>query len=49
MLTGEFTMRRMKRLEPRIVEIVDAQLDAMAAAGPPATWSKASRCPSRRW
>lgn len=36
MLTGEFTMRRMKRLEPRIVEIVDAQLDAMAAAGSPA-------------
>lgn len=36
MLTGEFTMRRMKRLEPRIVEIVDAQLDEMAAAGPPA-------------
>lgn len=36
MLTGEFTMRRMKRLEPRIVEIVDGQLDAMAAAGSPA-------------
>lgn len=36
MLTPEFTIRRMKRLEPRIVEIVDAQLDAMAAAGPPA-------------
>ena len=29
MLTPEFTIRRMKRLEPRIVEIVDAQLDAM--------------------
>ena len=26
----------MKRLEPRIVEIVDAQLDAMEKAGPPA-------------
>lgn len=36
MLTAEFTIRRMKRLEPHIVEIVDAQLDAMAAAGPPA-------------
>jgi cytochrome P450 len=36
MLTAEFTIRRMNRLEPRIVEIVDAQLDAMAAAGPPA-------------
>ena len=36
MLTPEFTIRRMKRLEPRIVEIVDAQLDAMERAGPPA-------------
>lgn len=35
MLTPEFTIRRMKRLEPRIVEIVDEHLDAMAAAGPP--------------
>ncbi|WP_135452099.1 cytochrome P450 [Mycobacterium sp. DL99] len=35
MLTAEFTIRRMKRLEPRIVEIVAARLDAMAAAGPP--------------
>ncbi|OCB53070.1 cytochrome [Mycobacterium vulneris] len=35
MLTAEFTIRRMKRLEPRIVEIVDARLDAMATAGPP--------------
>jgi cytochrome P450 len=36
MLTGEFTVRRMKRLEPRIVEIVEQQLDEMEAAGPPA-------------
>ena len=36
MLTAEFTIRRMKRLEPRIVEIVDSQLDAMEKAGPPA-------------
>jgi cytochrome P450 len=36
MLTPEFTIRRMKRLQPRIVEIVDAQLDAMENAGPPA-------------
>ena len=36
MLTGEFTVRRMKRLEPRIVEIVDAHLDAMERAGAPA-------------
>jgi cytochrome P450 len=35
MLTPEFTIRRMKRLEPRISEIVDAQLDAMEKAGPP--------------
>ena len=32
MLTPEFTIRRIKRLEPRIVEIVDAQLDAMESA-----------------
>src|ERR1700761_4065720 len=36
MLTAEFTIRRMKRLEPRVVEIVDGQLDAMENAGPPA-------------
>src|SRR4029077_16607495 len=35
MLTAEFTIRRMKRLEPRVVEIVDAQLDAMEKPGPP--------------
>lgn len=35
MLTPEFTIRRMKRLEPRIVEIVTQHLDAMEAAGPP--------------
>ena len=36
MLTPEFTVRRMRRLEPRIVEIVDDHLDAMDKAGPPA-------------
>ncbi|MCG5432163.1 cytochrome P450 [Mycobacterium sp. MYCO198283] len=36
MLTGEFTVKRMKRLEPRIVEIVDEHLDAMARTGGPA-------------
>ena len=36
MLTPEFTVRRMRRLEPRIVDIVAEHLDAMAAAGPPA-------------
>lgn len=35
MLTPEFTIRRMKRLEPRIAEIVDQQLDAMETAGAP--------------
>lgn len=35
MLTGEFTVRRMAALQPRIIEIVDSHLDAMAAAGPP--------------
>ena len=36
LLTSEFTVRRMKRLEPRIVEIVDEHLDAMERAGAPA-------------
>ncbi|GAA2208194.1 cytochrome P450 [Nonomuraea monospora] len=36
MLTPEFTMRRMRRLEPRIRDIVAGHLDAMEAAGPPA-------------
>jgi cytochrome P450 len=36
MLTPEFTMRRMRRLEPRIVEIVEAALDDLERAGKPA-------------
>jgi cytochrome P450 len=36
MLTPEFTVRRMRRLEPRIVEIVEDHLDALARSGPPA-------------
>jgi cytochrome P450 len=36
LLTPEFTVRRMRRLEPRIVEIVDEHLDAMEKAGSPA-------------
>jgi cytochrome P450 len=36
MLTPEFTIRRMKRLEPRIRSIVDDHLNAMEAAGSPA-------------
>src|SRR6195952_3323473 len=35
LLTAEFTMRRMKRPEPRIVEIVDQHLDAMERLGAP--------------
>ena len=31
MLTPEFTIRRIQRLQPRIIEIVDAQLDALVA------------------
>ncbi|KNB49913.1 cytochrome P450 [Streptomyces caatingaensis] len=36
LLTGEFTVRRLKVLAPRIEAIVGERLDAMAAAGPPA-------------
>jgi cytochrome P450 len=36
MVTSEFTLRRMNRLEPRIVEIVDAALDDLEQAGRPA-------------
>jgi cytochrome P450 len=36
LLTGQFTVRRMKQLVPRIEEIVTEHLDAMVAAGPPA-------------
>ncbi|RSM78560.1 cytochrome P450 [Kibdelosporangium aridum] len=35
MLTGQFTVRRMKLLEPRIEQIVDEHLDAIIGAGPP--------------
>jgi cytochrome P450 len=36
MLTPEFTVRRMRRLEPRIAEIVDTALDDLERAGKPA-------------
>ncbi|MEU6646192.1 cytochrome P450 [Saccharomonospora sp. NPDC046836] len=36
MLTPEFTVRRIRRLEPRITEIVEAALDDLEAAGRPA-------------
>ncbi|TCP48635.1 cytochrome P450 [Tamaricihabitans halophyticus] len=35
-LTGQFTVRRMNQLQPRIQQIVDEHLEAMAASGPPA-------------
>ncbi len=35
LLTPEFTVRRMRRLEPRIREIVQEHLDAMERKGPP--------------
>jgi cytochrome P450 len=34
LLTPEFTMRKLRELEPRIVQIVDEQLDVLNAAGP---------------
>jgi oxidation protein CepG len=36
MLTPEFTVRRIRRLEPAIQGIIDERLDAMEATGPPA-------------
>ncbi|SEH00543.1 Cytochrome P450 [Nonomuraea solani] len=36
LLTGQFTVRRMNLLEPRIAEITTATLDAMLRTGPPA-------------
>ena len=34
LLTPEFTMRRLERLRPRVAEIIEQQLDVVAAAGP---------------
>ncbi|MCV7371120.1 cytochrome P450 [Mycolicibacterium arabiense] len=45
MLTPEFTIRRIKRLEPRITQIVDEHLDAMAAGGSPADLVEAFALP----
>jgi cytochrome P450 len=36
LLTGQFTVRRLQALAPRIERIVDRHLDALVAAGPPA-------------
>ncbi|QFY10802.1 cytochrome P450 [Nonomuraea phyllanthi] len=45
LLTGQFTVRRMRLLEPRIAEIIHERLDAMAAAGPPADLVQAFALP----
>jgi cytochrome P450 len=45
MLTPEFTIRRIMRLEPRITQIVDEHLDAMAAGGSPADLVEAFALP----
>ncbi|WP_214415323.1 cytochrome P450 [Sphaerisporangium fuscum] len=45
MLTGEFTMRRMRRLQPRIEAIVAEHLQAMEDAGPPADLVKSFALP----
>ena len=50
MLTPEFTMRRLNRLQPRIEAIVDRQLDAIEAAGPArGPGGPVRACRSRRW
>ncbi|MQA95385.1 MAG: cytochrome P450 [Streptosporangiales bacterium] len=45
MLTGAFTVRRVRTLEPQIAAIVRDHLDAMAAAGPPADLVQAFALP----
>ena len=46
MLTGEFTARRMTRLQPRIAEIVEQQFDEMERHGAPTDLVSRSPCPS---
>ena len=45
LLTGQFTVRRLKQLEPRIAEITASHLDAMAEAGPTADLVEAFALP----
>ncbi|MFD0205169.1 hypothetical protein [Saccharothrix carnea] len=45
LLTGQFTVRRMRQLEPRIERIVADHLDAMIAAGPGADLVRAFALP----
>lgn len=49
LLTGQFTVRRLRQLEARVREIAAERLDAMAAAGPPVDLVQASRSRSPRW
>ena len=46
---GEFTVKRMKALQPRIQQIVDDCLDAMLAGPGPRTWWRRSPSPCPRW
>ncbi|MEU7828311.1 MULTISPECIES: cytochrome P450 [unclassified Nonomuraea] len=45
LLTGQFTVRRMRLLEPRIEQVAAEHLDAMAAAGPPVDLVRAYALP----
>ncbi|MFG1690056.1 cytochrome P450 [Nonomuraea sp. NPDC049269] len=45
LLTGQFTVRRMRLLEPRIEEIAAEHLDAMAVSGPPVDLVRAYALP----
>ncbi|MEV6156025.1 cytochrome P450 [Nonomuraea sp. NPDC052129] len=45
LLTGQFTVRRMRLLEPRVEQITADHLDAMAAAGPPVDLVRAYALP----
>ncbi|MFI7150822.1 cytochrome P450 [Nonomuraea sp. NPDC050022] len=45
LLTGQFTVRRMRLLEPRIEQITADHLDAMVAAGPPVDLVRAYALP----
>ncbi|GAA4535751.1 cytochrome P450 [Amycolatopsis samaneae] len=44
-LTGQFTVRRMQMLEPRVARITEEHLDRMAAAGSPADLVRAFALP----
>ncbi|QFZ19420.1 cytochrome P450 [Saccharothrix syringae] len=45
LLTGQFTVRRMRQLVPRVEQIVTEHIDAMIAAGPPADLVRAFALP----